>query len=228
MKCAIWGTEAQLLESAGDFQVIDSPRAGGKYWISGTAIGQIIPFTDHAKRLLTTRLCEQRHTGVEIPRIRGDVLELIKSRQPLAVMTRFTVALLFLGRGINRLGDGLSLGEVTDADTLRCLAETESKDTDELLELLEMLHANGYVRGDFYVGGVANLRPTALGWQEIEKQNRPRPDSSQAFVAMWFNDFTDGAYIDGIVPALTALGYKPIRIDKKEHNNKIDDEILVT
>ena len=29
-------------------------------------------------------------------------------------------------------------------------------------------------------------------------------------------------------PAIEAAGYSPLRIDKKEHNNKIDDEILAS
>jgi hypothetical protein len=48
--CAIWKTQAQVLESAGDFSVFDSPRAGGKYWISGSAITQVLPLNDYAKR----------------------------------------------------------------------------------------------------------------------------------------------------------------------------------
>jgi hypothetical protein len=43
---------------------------------------------------------------------------------------------------------------------------------------------------------------------------------------MWFNDITDAAYREGIAPAITAAGYEPLRIDNKEHLNKIDDEII--
>jgi hypothetical protein len=226
MACAIWKTPAQLLEGAGEFQVLDSPRAGGKYWISGTAIGQVPPLTDHAKRLLTTWICEQRRAGVEIPKVQSNVLELIKSRQPLAIMTRMTLALQYLGMHITQLGDSLMLGEDTDANTLRLLAETESKSTNELSQLLHMLEDSGFLQGSFYVSGQAHVRPTVRGWQELDNLKRPRTDSAQAFVAMWFNELTSEAYTNGIEPALNATGYKAIRIDKKEHNNKIDDEIL--
>ncbi len=43
---------------------------------------------------------------------------------------------------------------------------------------------------------------------------------------MWFNNVTDDAYVNGFARAVTVTGYKPIRIDKKEHNNKIDDEVI--
>ena len=50
--------------------------------------------------------------------------------------------------------------------------------------------------------------------------------SSQAFVAMWFDKSMDGAFEKGIHPAIKDAGYNPFRIDKKEHSNKIDDEII--
>ena len=43
---------------------------------------------------------------------------------------------------------------------------------------------------------------------------------------MWFNDQTQEAYEKGIAPAVIGAGYSPLRIDKKEHVNKIDDEIV--
>jgi hypothetical protein len=226
MTCAIWGTSAQQLEDAGEYQVFDSARAGGKYWISGTAIGEVLPLTDHAKRMLTTWICEQRRAGVEIPKVRSNVLALIKSRQSLLVMARMTLALQYLGVHILQLGDSLTLGGDSDIDTLRLLAETESKNTQELLQLLHMLEDAGFVKGTFYMDGQARVQPTVRGWQELDNLKRPRIDSAQAFVAMWFHELTSEAYINGIELAVSATGYKAIRIDKKEHNNKIDDEIL--
>jgi nucleoside 2-deoxyribosyltransferase len=82
------------------------------------------------------------------------------------------------------------------------------------------------IEGPFIVGGGGRFRPTVSGWRELDSLKRPRIDSAQAFVAMWFDDMTNEAYDNGIEPALSATGYKTIRIDKKEHNNKIDDEIL--
>lgn len=34
------------------------------------------------------------------------------------------------------------------------------------------------------------------------------------------------AYQDGIAPAIEDCGWLPVRIDQKEHSNKIDDEII--
>ena len=43
---------------------------------------------------------------------------------------------------------------------------------------------------------------------------------------MWFSPTMEDAYEHGIKRAIEELGYHARRIDKKEHNNKIDDEII--
>jgi len=225
MPCAIWQTKAQVLTNAGDYQIIDSPRAGGKYRISGTAIGVVGTFNDRAKRLLTTWLCEQRHAGVEEPRIDSNIFEIIKVRRELPFMVRFSNALRSFGEHIIQLGDRITLGNESDDDTLRFLAQTESKNVDELMDLLRLLGQAGYIEANFHSNG-GYFRPTASGREELDKMKHRQVDSSQAFVAMWFSDQTSDVYVQGFLPAIADAGYKPMRIDKKDHNNKIDDEII--
>ena len=225
-KCAIWNTPAELLESrGGEFDVYDSPRAGGQYWISGMATAILGTLTDPAKRLLTTWLCEQRRTGVEVPKVQSDVLDLIKTRRSLPVTKKLSAALLFIGENIKELGERIWIG-VEGAASLQCMAETEAVSPQELYHLLEMLRDTGYLEGAYSPGGAANVEPTVGGWRELENMQSLRTDSSQAFVAMWFNESMTDAYVNGIAPAITQMGYKSMRVDKKEHNNKIDDEIV--
>ena len=66
---------------------------------------------------------------------------------------------------------------------------------------------------------------TVEGYSQIAEQET-NVDSSQAFIAMWFDDSMDKAYEEGIAPAIREAGYKALRIDRKEHSNKIDDEII--
>ena len=51
-------------------------------------------------------------------------------------------------------------------------------------------------------------------------------DSNKVFVAMWFDKCVDGAYYQGIGPAIRAAGYNPVRIDNIEHTGQIEDAIL--
>ena len=43
---------------------------------------------------------------------------------------------------------------------------------------------------------------------------------------MWFDDSMNEVYESAIQPGIEDAGYEAIRIDRKEHVNKIDDEII--
>jgi hypothetical protein len=62
------------------------------------------------------------------------------------------------------------------------------------------------------------------GWAHLRGIGDATQD--QAFVAMSFKSELTSAWTDGISPGIEKAGYKAVRIDKKVHNNRIDDEII--
>ena len=74
-------------------------------------------------------------------------------------------------------------------------------------------------------GDLSN-RLTPEGWEKVDQLRKVQTDSSQAFVAMWFDDAMDQAWKEGSKPALVATGFRPLRVDLEEHNEKIDDYII--
>ena len=64
------------------------------------------------------------------------------------------------------------------------------------------------------------------GWIHLEEMATKNTDSRQGFVAMWFDDGIKPLYDDAIAPAISDAGYMPHRVDLREHNEKIDDEII--
>jgi hypothetical protein len=66
---------------------------------------------------------------------------------------------------------------------------------------------------------------TGAGHDHLEKSRVSR-SGRQAFVAMWFDDSMVAAYDVAVAPAIVDAGWKPLRVDRKEHSNKIDDEIV--
>ena len=50
--------------------------------------------------------------------------------------------------------------------------------------------------------------------------------SRECFVAMWFDPSMEELYQVGIYKPLKDLGYNPIRVDKVEHNDRIDQKIF--
>ena len=68
--CPIWGTPIRPDELyRGDGRYVDSPRAGGKYFVDGRAAIMVDDLTDRKKTHLTTWMIEQRRSGVERPEV---------------------------------------------------------------------------------------------------------------------------------------------------------------
>lgn len=67
----------------------------------------------------------------------------------------------------------------------------------------------------------------AKGWEKLVAMRSDEKSSRrQAFVAMWFAPEMAEVFEKGIRPAVEHDGTKCVRIDLKEHNNKICDEII--
>jgi hypothetical protein len=64
------------------------------------------------------------------------------------------------------------------------------------------------------------------GWRKYSELKREGVATSQAFVAMWFDQSTEEAWTNGLRKGIADSGYDPLRINMKEHVNKICDEII--
>jgi hypothetical protein len=65
-----------------------------------------------------------------------------------------------------------------------------------------------------------------VGFKLLDDLRRGNPQSAIGFCAMWFSPGVQPLWTDAIEPAIKNAGYEPKRIDKHEHTNKIDDEIV--
>jgi nucleoside 2-deoxyribosyltransferase len=70
------------------------------------------------------------------------------------------------------------------------------------------------------------MQLTMFGWEKYSELKRQGAAISQAFVAMWFDDTTEDAWTNGLQKGIADAGYEPLRINMKEHVNKICDEII--
>lgn len=123
------------------------------------------------------------------------------------------------GRGIKVTQRDYSIAYAEDASTAGYLAA----------QLQNMKWIN-YQSSDgaFFGAGDGEIVISVEGWNKIAELQRARTgqDTTQVFVAMWFNPDMGNAYAAGLAAGIKAAGYVPLRIDKSEHNNKIDDEII--
>ena len=67
---------------------------------------------------------------------------------------------------------------------------------------------------------------TSQGWLRLEELKNVNIESKQGFVAMWFAPHMRPIYDEIISEAILDAGYYPHRVDQREHNDKIDDEII--
>lgn len=239
-QCAIWGTAAVPLKDFAQVRFIarDSPRAGGKYAITVEAYFSFRGADDALKIALTHKIVDDNMFG-QVSVIKEATLASLKGwRLPLPHerAERLLKCLISLSRHIGqelrfilpttRLGDRDPTDEVFGV----LLAHTDSMNLEELQLLRQHLQINGWVHDNIAEDGRpvwndARICVQPKGYAYLSELNR-QTDGAQAFVAMWFDDSMRDVYDNGIEPAIRAAGYRALRIDNKEHNNKIDDEIV--
>jgi len=67
---------------------------------------------------------------------------------------------------------------------------------------------------------------TLAGWERVRQIREVTRAKKDAFVAMWFHQSMNQIWEQGFHPALSDLGWIPVRIDKEHFSGRIDDEIL--
>jgi hypothetical protein len=221
--CLIWGTSAEVRPGP-DSLIVNSPRTGGEYKATGSAQSALRTLSKDAKVRLTWWLVEQRRQGETCPEITSYTLDAISSLPIPGVVERRDRILDFIATRSPTIATRIQFaGLVTDE--IRALkqalaAHTGSQSDAEVNDLIQ------FAREDELLEGTETLHLTFKGWRYIEEQRARQIASVQGFVAMWFSAEMEQAYERGFARAIRDSGYEPRRIDRKEHINKVDDEII--
>ncbi len=125
--------------------------------------------------------------------------------------------MLYVLRKIKSADDGV---EFKKTDRTIAYAKTP----DEFSYFLWKAQELGYL--EKHPQGQSRDRLTLNGWKHLAKLPQKDIRPNQAFVAMWFHKDLEDAWENGLKFALKQTGYYPIRIDRTEHNEKIDDRII--
>lgn len=226
-KCLIWGTDAEYLVLPSDAGAkVRSWRTDGEYRITGEAMAAVKLMPPKRKALLTTWIVDQHRSGEVTPLINDDVLDRILTSRPqrfsqrkqrfflLAQSRDFQPSSVFRISGV--------IDEQMKCDTGAISAWTECHTDQDWMALLRLLKEEGLIN----FGGSNDVTLTSKGFEFLESLDTGAIETTQAFVAMWFDPSMDEAYRSGFSPAIAEAGYSPLRVDQKEHSNKIDDEII--
>lgn len=239
--CRIWGTPTgrHIASVERNTNVVsDSPRAGGTYEISLEARAPLRRMDDGEKARVTTWVVDQHLHGGLMPLITAEVVNRARDSSPLSVAKRADRLLQLIARKSIRVGEevwilAMKAGEHDTGDDKvpqptqnlwEALAWSESVDDREIGYLANYLNARGWLEYPYEKNRYIMV-VSIDGYYRLEAQ-ATKSLGEQSFVAMWFNDETNDAYDHGIRPAIEDAGYTAMRIDRKEHINKIDDEIV--
>ena len=221
--CPIWGTPATLRVGR-DSEFVNSARAGGAYRVMGSARPALQKLDIQQKTHLTWWLVEQRRQGERQPEITSQTLDQIRSFPMPTILERRDRLLDYMASSSPTIAPRIAIaGLVTEtirAHKAALAAYTASQDDTEVNELIR------FAKEDQLIAGSEILHLTFKAWTYIEDRRARQVSSVQGFVAMWFSPLMEVVYEKGFALAIRGSGYQPMRIDRKEHINKIDDEII--
>lgn len=154
----------------------------------------------------------------EAPPLIRSIEELLQSVVPPAVpIEALDRLVLYLQSGQNSANQYISLDSAKDYPV------AYAKGPEEFSYFVGLAKDLGYLEAD---RGGSGYRLGIEGWKRLAELRKDKSDSDRAFVAMWFDSTMEDPWKSGIEPALVSAGYKPVRIDLVDHNEKICDRII--
>lgn len=150
-----------------------------------------------------------------------DITEILQTFVPRTIAERMDRILCNLGRKSRYYGDQIEINLLNDYPLLCANNPDACASTLKHLERMNLLDC---LFGTIGPASTYELTPEA--WERIEALQRRQPRSDQAFVAMWFDESVRDAREEGIKLGIEDAGYRPMRIDQADFNDKICDRII--
>lgn len=223
-KCLIWGTPAEVGRLGNrDAYWVESPRAGGRYDITGTAAVIIRNgyLDDASKARLTTVLIDHWRDREDAPMVDSTLVEKVKEARALPPATRAERLLRYIfAKESSSPGDPVRLGYPTVPEAF---AHSESWNDGQMGTLVQHLVDERWLTSEQTLDEFL-CTVTVSGHDHLAGAEEPK--GRGAFVAMWFDVSMNDAYKNGIEPGIEDAGFVPIRIDEKKDANRIDDDII--
>lgn len=228
--CPIWGTSCEKIKPAAPEKSsweVNSPRAGGKYIISHDVSGgrATASLDEPSKVKLSRWIYEQNQLG-ETPEINSHTLRDVQTWPMPSALEQRDYCLQFLESKIEVGWRSVKL-DSHHVDEMQAATLTILINNDATERLIEEIREIGWIKtkqGDGSLYSTWVIR--SEGYQRLEELRKINVASDQGFVAMWLDRSMDNAWKEGIEPGIRDAGYKALRIDRRESNDKIDDEII--
>lgn len=215
--CEVCRTEqAESLPTSFDGIHQNCPRCG-EFKVSGSACSILNHGTGEAKRAILSGWVRDQNNSGSVPMITTTVLENVLNRSAPSVADRAFSLLREAERGLKGLGASFNINEP------RFLSATYSSNSNDVDFLVRALKEQGLVN---FVTIHGDYEILPMGYMKLDELRTNKEASSQCFIAMWFDTSLVDAYENGFQVGVFSAGYNPLRIDRHEHVNRIDDEII--
>jgi len=209
------------MQNSGEFHglSIECPRCGRYELVGPEAIAQSHEWSSEIRNALSCAMRQASEEGQPLRIIGMNALDLARPHMNTRMVDNQERLLHVIARRAVRPRKAAEFSSRNDFTLIDCY------DNGEFTWYVEYLDGQGLLtRGGS--GAKLYLTLTPEGWKRVQPIPQTGGIPGRCFVAMWFSEETRAAYEDGIKPAIVKAGCTPIRIDQKEHNNEIPDEII--
>ena len=163
---------------------------------------------------------EQNADGLVPVQMTRETWHRVIQRRLPKLRERADLALSVIARRWPSLGATFDLDFV--ANDLEVQGRSYSRDAEAALVLTKILNHDGYFQLTNATGGHALSVKGLLAAEALSAGG----SGSQGFVAMWFDDSTNDAWLSGFEPGISAAGFRARRIDQKDYVGGVSDEIM--
>ena len=223
--CYVCGESARIFQTSKDFdfdlETVQCPVCG-EYKIYRDLTHELDGLGDAGGFLscATRQNWESAQSGLKLSRENAE--ELAKQHSRTSVKANLDKLVAFLGSKIKRPSGRHRFKTAVDYPVIDVDGQEEFREYLKWLADAKIIEVVSETQE-----GYVDVKLTIESWKRLEPSRDPGGKPGTCFVAMWFDDAETGAaYRDGIEPAVRSAGFTPIRIDEKEHNNQIADEIM--
>ncbi len=250
-QCPVWPGYSTGASQTGDFKAPGqlSPLHGGHFWSPRAGGVFVVPADvtvlleyvadEKIRKRISSWIWErnaafgrlQEEEEKETPELTtASIREIARRRPALRVEERIDRALQVIHKspkGIRptlETSRGPTIAQQIDEPQALFMAATECGSWPDMVWFVSELKNSGLVVTTKMMGDPRHVL-TLKGLSRLETGGQAEV-SKTAFVAMWFGQEVGDAYETGIGPAIRKAGYEPVRIDRQEHADRIDDRII--
>jgi hypothetical protein len=216
IKCLLCKSAANFRPITGEIKEIECPRCG-HYALTATAESDLTERPIKHPGAISGWIRRQNAMGLT-PKIDSYNLDQLRELTKPPFRVRAEQYLLAATQSVS------TLDRIFIATADHFVGASYSDHPNELAVIIQHLKEDGLITDQLDPGQARRVTPK--GFIAADEFRARRAASSQVFVAMWLNDEMKSVYENGFSLGIHNAGFEPRLIVKKQHINKIDDEII--